>query len=843
MDIITSILLSRRIILALLLTSIVLSAASFLVSRQWVQTLQKYRFDHLVADQETLIRHHLTRYDSLLLGVAAFFSAVNIPDRNAFASYVKSLNLDRDWPGVQVVGYSLSLQADSVALHTRSMQDQGFPEYHIKPLGQREQYSSVIYVEPFDWRNRVVMGYDMLTNNERRIAMEKARESGRLSSTGQVVLLQDADKPVTDGFITYFPLFIDERFQGWLFVTFRIGGMLSGWLAGNPDHLSFSLYDGEPEDPAAMMWSNGEAYSDSAGALFSKSLEIDMNGQDWTLMVRAEPDFFRQENWNLIPLWVTGISILVDVLLALLVFSLHARTRRAEQDSQQHKLQLEKAEQDLESQREFSDAIIDSLPVVLYVMNLNSGSVVRLNRYARRNLDSDGAIAPLFEQFQLQVNNHRRRAGSDYSESYLSRIEAETVEGKRSFNLHQVPIRNAQGQPDFLVIIANDITERLESERQFTLLFDSAPTGLMLVDRDQHISLVNKALADMFAYQPGDLVGKPVEMLVPEDARHRHRGHLDTFLHSPSPRRLGSRSDIRGVTRDKREIVLDLGLQPLKYSGEYDVLVSVMDISDRHRLIQQLEKANRYKSEFLASMSHELRTPLNAIIGFTERVLKSPKAELPERERDGLETVFRNAQHLLSLINDILDLSKVESGHMELKLEPLDVRQLVDWQLQALAPGAKARDLQFKVRLPSSPVPMVSDKNLLLRILNNLVSNAIKYTMQGSVTVTLTVSYTAEWGQTLNLQVDDTGIGILPHDQQKLFNEFVRVNEAREKNIEGTGLGLAITSRLVSLLGGRIEVDSEHGVGSSFRVLLPMRRRAGMDSQQKLTYGDGQPKY
>lgn len=341
----------------------------------------------------------------------------------------------------------------------------------------------------------------------------------------------------------------------------------------------------------------------------------------------------------------------------------------------------------------------------------------------------------------------------------------------------------------------------------------------MLVSGDQIIRIANRELCDIFGYVADELVGQSIAILIPPDIRGRHDGYMHDYSLDPRARKMSTRSNLRGVAKDGRELMLDIALQPLPYEDRHSVLVSVFDITEQTNLLNQLEAANRYKSEFLASMSHELRTPLNSIIGFTERVLKSSSVELAERDQDALMTVKRNANHLLSLINDILDLSKVEAGRMDIDWAQYDIGKLIDVQLQVLAPSAKAKGLEFVVKLPDEKIIAWTDKDKLTQILNNLVSNAVKYTQEGSIIVSLHLSVD---GSELILQVTDTGLGIPAEELRSLFKEFVRMKEARMQSIQGTGLGLVITSRLVQLLGGTIGAESEHGKGSTFTVHLPV---------------------
>jgi signal transduction histidine kinase/HAMP domain-containing protein len=239
------------------------------------------------------------------------------------------------------------------------------------------------------------------------------------------------------------------------------------------------------------------------------------------------------------------------------------------------------------------------------------------------------------------------------------------------------------------------------------------------------------------------------------------------------------------------------------------------------RVNEELAKANQLKNDFLANMSHELRTPLNSIIGFSDILLTEEVGALSPTQRDFLETVARNGRHLLELISELLDLSKIEAGRLRLTLEALDLRDL----LREAADNVRAQTEQHRHRLdievPDEPLQVTADHVRVRQVLLNLLSNAIKFTPDGGH---LRIVGRAENGGA-RIEVIDTGIGIAQSDQSKLFREFVQLDASASRHYEGTGLGLALSKRLVELHGGRIGVESDPGRGSTFWFTLPHEAR------------------
>ncbi len=230
---------------------------------------------------------------------------------------------------------------------------------------------------------------------------------------------------------------------------------------------------------------------------------------------------------------------------------------------------------------------------------------------------------------------------------------------------------------------------------------------------------------------------------------------------------------------------------------------------------ETLKRANRVKTEFLASMSHELRTPLNAIIGFADLLLASQREELSPRARESLERIRRNGTHLLTLINDVLDLAKAESGRVDVRLAELDLAQLARACVAEVDSLREGKSIELVVEAVAS-VALVSDAQRVRQILLNLLSNAIKFTEEGQVKVAI-----GETEAEVRVAVSDTGLGIPERLLPDLFHEFQQLETGDGKRYAGTGIGLALSRRLAHALGGEIEVKSQVGKGSTFTLVLP----------------------
>lgn len=237
---------------------------------------------------------------------------------------------------------------------------------------------------------------------------------------------------------------------------------------------------------------------------------------------------------------------------------------------------------------------------------------------------------------------------------------------------------------------------------------------------------------------------------------------------------------------------------------------------------KQAEEASRLKDQFLANMSHELRTPLNAIIGYTQIILQGISGELNSRQHDNMERILRNSENLLALINDVLDVAKIEAGRLEIVQRPFELRPWVDRVTSQMHGLAEEKQLDYQIFVDQElPKVIVGDSERLKQILLNLLSNAIKFTEKGGITVRLDQQEPEHW----TLSVADTGIGIPAHAIEYIFDEFRQVDGSKIRQFGGTGLGLAIARNLSLMMGGKINVTSELGKGSVFTVTLPLITR------------------
>jgi PAS domain S-box-containing protein len=471
--------------------------------------------------------------------------------------------------------------------------------------------------------------------------------------------------------------------------------------------------------------------------------------------------------------------------------------------------------------------VLESTPDAIVMVN-TAGRIVLVNSeaesvfgYSREEMLGTAVERLLPERLRSIHNEHRahfftqprKRSMGAGIELYARRKDGSEFPVEISLS----PLNTDAGP--MVMSAVRDTTERRRAEQQFRGLLESAPDAMVIVGHNGRIAFVNSQAERLFGYDRAELLGQPVEMLVPEQFRAAHDAHRRNFVAQPRVRPMGEGRQLHGLRKDGSTFPVEISLSPLMTEGGVLVSSAIRDATQRRKYEQALQETNRLKSEFLANMSHELRTPLNGILGFTEFLLDEKPGPLNAKQREYLGDVLSSGQHLLQLINDVLDLSKVEAGKMQLQTETFSLTAAVSEALTVVSHIAAAKRLALRRQIEPGLDAVTLDRSKLMQVLYNLLSNAVKFTESGEVGVRAAL----EGGRRLRLSVSDTGIGIDRSDFDKLFVEFQQLDAGATRRFGGTGLGLALTRKIIEFQGGTISVDSHKGRGTAFTVSLPVQ--------------------
>jgi len=364
-----------------------------------------------------------------------------------------------------------------------------------------------------------------------------------------------------------------------------------------------------------------------------------------------------------------------------------------------------------------------------------------------------------------------------------------------------------------------------ESQRQFERLFEFSPDAIVVINQKVIIQ-INRQVEKIFGYARDELVGKPIEVLVPERFLKNHVSYRTKYMEKPESRPMGVGLELYGRRKDGREFPVDIMLSPFETAEGKRVIGIVRDITERKHAETEIcaakvaaENASRAKSEFLSTMSHELRTPLNAIIGFSEVLKAQGFGTLNEKQKDYINDVWESGRYLLSLINDILDLSKVEAGKMAIELGEFNLQTTLPNCLVMVQERALFRGIEISMKIEEGINSIMADERKLKQIIYNLLSNAIKFTPEfGHIGLEVTRKDDEE----ILFSIWDNGIGIEEKDKPKIFQEFIRIDSPQSRKSQGTGLGLVLTKKFVELHGGMIWFESQgKDQGTRFCFTLP----------------------
>ncbi len=809
--------------LAVLACGLLLTAAASWRTAQSARAEAQQLFERRAERLDGSLSRRIVRLQNALKAARAAHLSLGGFDHQRFRAYVEMLEADQALPGVRGIGLAeVVARADLDAYVARARQEQ--PQFTVTTRGDAPDLLVVRYIEPRQrYFNEQALGYDLGAEPLRRAAAQQAVDTGEATISAPIEFKRDPVSPV--GWLMFVPVYRpglphatpEQRrasLESLLYTRIGVADVMASLTTLQDDQLQFRMFDGPVESGQLVHDSRGPSSATLApppGVPMTTS-RLQVGGRSLSVQV-----------WSTRPV-DTGAAVpvaLVGLALSLLAAMAAGRFATRRETARQARLRSRAEQRRIEELMHLTDIVAIGLDDRLRVRWVNPGFSLLTGwsddecagRPAGRLLHSPERQLLLSQAAdrvrhgaataQLQLKHQARNGGTVWLDATL--------------------------QPDVgggFVLRAIDITarrhaeERLaESEHLLRMVLDNVPARVSYWGTDQRLRLANRSFTESVKRLAGDaLIGRSLPEVMGEDVARELAPGIERVM-AGEPQRF--ESQIR--RRDGSRRVLLVHLVPDWADGQVCGAFSLaLDVSELKEAQEEAQRASEAKTQFLSHMSHEIRTPMNAVIGMLTLLRGTG---LDPRQADYARKAESSARSLLGLLNDILDLSKIEAGRMVLDPAPFRPDVLLHDLASILAGAAHGKGLALDVELdPALPPVLVGDDLRLRQVLVNLGGNAVKFTRAGRVGVAMRMLGREGGRVRVGIAVEDTGIGIAPEDQARVFSDFSQASAATTRQFGGTGLGLGICRRLVAMMGSELLLESEPGKGSRFHfeLLLPL---------------------
>ncbi len=816
---------------AMLLGSLILTAVAWKISTDWMIGRAHDRFKFQTTEVVEAIKKRMLEYESVLRGGVGLFQASEKVSRQEWRAYISSLRTDVYFPGIQGIGYSQAIKPSELEAHIAAIRAEGFPDYVVRPSGQRELYTSIIYLEPFSSRNLRAFGFDMFSEPVRRKAMERARESGETAMSAMVTLVQETEKDVQKGFLVYLPHYrnglpvdtAEERrvaLEGFVYSPFRIKDLMGGILGNEQREISFELFDGDQPAKETLLYDNDKEPQLDFGDInnkpeFSSISQIEFGGHVWTLYLHTREGYVTAGEASQ-PLIVAFGGIAIDILLFLVIATISRQQKQAKMLAAAMTKELLVQAQAMEAATvgiSIIDALDPNLPVIFanpaylamtgYQISDVLGKECRcMHGLSKSNRNMEKLSAALHEGKTAKV--------------LLLNMRKDGIPFWNEFSLS--PVVDDSGKTTHLVGIANDVTARIDTEGELAVarertqtILDNVHDGIITIDEIGTVQSLNSSSTRIFGYEAEEVIGRNVKMLMPEPYHSAHDGYLHNYMTTGTAKIIGIGREVTGQRKDGSHFPMDLAVTEVRLAGRRLFIGLVRDITDRKRV-------ERMQREFVSTVSHELRTPLTSIRGALGLINGGALGPLSEQAKQVVAIASKNSDRLTNLINDLLDMEKIVTGKMEFDFRVEPLVHLVEQTIEANRAYGDQYHVSFKLTTTDDSAIACIDEHRFAQVLANLLSNAAKFSPRDSQ-VDITVTTDKTWAI---VSVIDHGQGISEEFQERMFQKFSQADSSDTRSKGGTGLGLAISKEFVERMGGTIGFTSEPGKGTTFFIKFPL---------------------
>jgi PAS domain S-box-containing protein len=786
--------------LAALMVPLMLTLAGAQISRDRLERRREERFARSVEQIADGVAERVSAYEQVLRGGAALFAVTPDVRRDQWQAYVDGLGIAQRYPGIRALGYIPRLRRADIPAFEARLRKEGL-SLPVRPLAGSADVFPVLYVEPME-NNRSAIAFDVGSEPRRRAAAETARDEGRTVMTSELALVQDPEQ--ASGFLVFAPVYArgaDRRtlegrrdgLTGWVYTAARARDVIGALAVPVAPELELEVYDGISPRPEALLYDSAPPARGAVGGnALSRVRAVTVAGRPWTLRVSALPPFDAEESS-----WEPNVILAGGGLGSLLIFGFVWSLADARRGA-------------IERVDRITGALRASEQRVRSVMDTVADAIITFGRDSKVQ-SANPAAEWLFGRRLADL------IGRDVGElipglvpAPSGQIEAEARRADDSTVPVDVAVTPAAGGDSFVASV-RDVSERRaaeqalrQSEQRTRSILDNMLGGLITIDAEANIESANPAAGKIFGYEPAELVGKPLALLVPESVGDR-AGYLRTAF----ARAIGRITEWRGRRGSGEEFPFELSMFEFTGGGGGRHFAgSVRDVSERHAV-------EKLKGEFISTVSHELRTPLASIRGSLSLLAGGVLGDLSDEAREMVVIAERNCVRLIGLVNDILDLERLEQGRLHMEMGEVDMADVFKRTREAVQ--AFAAERQVAVETAATTVTVQGDGGRLVQVLVNLVSNAVKFSPSGAA-VRVTVG---ETNGRVRTSVIDRGRGIPASHRSVIFERFRQVESSDARDKGGTGLGLAICKAIVEQHGGEIGVESEVGHGSTFWFEVP----------------------
>ncbi len=832
-----------------------LSVALFVYTSRWQQHRLSDDFERRLDVYTHAVEKSFDGDLEVMRAIESYFDTVPKVEGKQFERFASGF-LARH-PGVRSFSWNPSVrEADRVRFEADVRREDNEPDFRIFELdGNRQsaphrlEYAVVRYVVP-STTNGAAIGFNTYSEHNRVEALDRARDTGEPVATAQIALVQDPGVPSV---LVYLPMYTGDglpktvaarrdRLVGYIGEALRIDSVMEASLEGiDRNGIYITLRDLSDPTPGRALYSEAvppaRASSPNAATLSGRRT-IDFAGRHWNLQFETSPDYIlNSRSWDAWSVLARGLAISGLIGTFMLVVTGHAQNTES---------QVVDRTKELRESEERLRLMVEAVQDYAIIMLDPRGNIVRWNQGAERlnGYSGDEIIGKHFSLFYPQDSAHAGFASLALNTAAAEgRFENEgwhiTKDGRRYWaNVVMSAIRDDNGTLLGFAKITRDLSERKRVERllrenqeRLDLALESARMGVWDLDLVHDKAVCSARHNHIFGYAtpPSDWsLSILYQHIHPDDLLQVQGSFAKAFLNhmlNVECRIVWPNRSVHWIHIAGRAFA-DLSGKPLRMIGVVSDITELKtlqeQILDRNAALEietkRAQESNRLKSEFLANMSHELRTPLNGVIGFTEYLLEQRAGPLTPEQIDHLRDVMGCGQHLLRLINDLLDIAKIEAGRMELFPKPFSISNAVEEVAAVMMALARQKGVDFSTEVVLAHDEAVLEEQKFRQVLYNLLSNAVKFTERGG-RVALTIREIE--GDRISIAISDSGIGISPENVQRLFVEFQQLDASSSRRYQGTGLGLALTKKIVELHGGSMRVESTLGKGSTFTAILP----------------------